>query len=95
MNIGLFGFGVVGKGVYDIVSTREDMQIRKILRRKTIDLPGVEAVNHYMDIVGDESIDTVVEAIGGLHPAYEYVRAALEAGKHVVCLLYTSPSPRD
>ena len=84
MQIGLFGFGVVGKGVYDIVSTREDMKVTKILCLEQINLPGVEAVNHYMDIVSDPAIDTVVEAIGGLHPAYEMVKAALEAGKNVV-----------
>ena len=32
----------------------------------------------------DDSIDTVVEVMGGLHPAYDYVRAAIEAGKNVV-----------
>ncbi len=84
MKIGLFGFGVVGKGVYDILLNRDDMQITKVLCLEQIDLPGVEAVKEYMDIVSDESIDTVVEAIGGLHPAYEMVRAALEAGKNVV-----------
>ena len=38
---------------------------------------------NFQDVLNDESIDTVVEAMGGLHPAYEFVRAALEAGKKV------------
>ena len=44
MNIGLFGFGVVGRGVYDIVRTREDMTVTKVLCLETIDLPDVQAV---------------------------------------------------
>ena len=84
MNIGLMGFGVVGRGVYEIVSKREDMRITKVLCLEDISLPDAQAVKDYRQIVEDETIDTVVEAMGGLHPAYEFVRAALEAGKHVV-----------
>ena len=84
MNIGLFGFGVVGRGVYDIVRTREDMTVTKVLCLETIDLPDVQAVQDYTQIVNDPEIDTVVEAIGGVHPAFEMVKAAMEAGKNVV-----------
>ena len=84
MKIGLLGFGVVGRGVYDIVSAREDMQVKKVLCLEDISLPDAEAVKNIRDIVEDEGIDTVVEAMGGLHPAYEFVRAAIEAGKNVV-----------
>ena len=84
MNIGLLGFGVVGKGVYDIVSAREDMQVKKVLCLEDIHLPDAEAVKDIRQILEDETIDTVVEAMGGLHPAYEFVRAAMEAGKNVV-----------
>lgn len=84
MKIGLLGFGVVGRGVYDILSGREDMKIAKILCREDICLPDAEAVGRIEDIIDDASIDTVVEAMGGLHPAYKFVRAAMEAGKHVV-----------
>jgi len=84
MNIGLLGFGVVGKGVYEITSGREDMQVTKILCLEEISLPDAQAVKHFDEILQDASIDTVVEAIGGLHPAYDFVRAAMEAGKNVV-----------
>ena len=84
MKIGLLGFGVVGKGVYEITSVRTDMQVTKILCLEEISLPDAQAVKSFDEILSDDSIDTVVEAIGGLHPAYEFVRAALEAGKHVV-----------
>ncbi len=84
MNIGLLGFGVVGRGVYDITATREDMQVTKVLCLEDISLPDAEAVKDIQKILEDPSIDTVVEAMGGLHPAYEFVRAAMENGKNVV-----------
>ena len=84
MKIGLLGFGVVGRGVYEIANAREDMKVTKILCLEEIDLPDAQAVHNIQDIVTDSQIDTVVEAMGGLHPAYEFVRAAIEAGKNVV-----------
>ena len=84
MKIGLLGFGVVGRGVYEITRSREDMQVAKVLCLEDISLPDAEAVKDFSEILNDSTIDTVVEAMGGLHPAYEFVRAALEAGKNVV-----------
>ena len=84
MNIGLLGFGVVGRGVYEITSSRPDMQVTKVLCLEDISLPDAQAVKDFKLILEDETIDTVVEAMGGLHPAYDFVRAAIEAGKNVV-----------
>ncbi len=84
MKIGLLGFGVVGRGVYEITTARDDMQVTKVLCLEDIQLPDAEAVKDFSKILEDDTIDTVVEAMGGLHPAYEFVRAAMEAGKNVV-----------
>ena len=84
MKIALLGFGVVGRGVYEITQGREDMQVTKVLCLEDISLPDAQAVRDIREIVEDPSIDTVVEAMGGLHPAFEFVRAAMEAGKNVV-----------
>lgn len=84
MKIGLLGFGVVGRGVYEITASRADMQVTKVLCLEDITLPDAKAVKDFNEILTDSSIDTVVEAMGGLHPAYEFVRAAMEAGKNVV-----------
>ena len=84
MNIGLLGFGVVGKGVYEITSSRTDMQVTKVLCLEEISLKDAVAVKSFDEILNDETIDTVVEAMGGLHPAYDFVRASVEAGKNVV-----------
>ena len=84
MRIGLLGFGVVGKGVYDLTAERTDMQVAKVLCLENITLPDAQVTKNFEDIITDTTIDTVVEAMGGLHPAYEFVRAAIEAGKNIV-----------
>ena len=84
MKIGLLGFGVVGRGVYDITAGRDDMQVARVLCLEDVSLPDAEVTRDFQTILNDDSIDTVVEAMGGLHPAYEFVRAAMEAGKNIV-----------
>ena len=84
MRIGLLGFGVVGRGVYDITAARSDMQVTKVLCLEDVTLPDAEVTKDFQSIITDDTIDTVVEAMGGLHPAYEFVRAAIEAGKNIV-----------
>ena len=84
MNIGLLGFGVVGRGVYDITSQRSDMQVKKVICLEEISLPDAEVTRDFPSLLADDSIDTVIEAMGGLHPAYEFVKAAIEAGKNIV-----------
>ena len=84
MKIGLLGFGVVGRGVYEIAAARDDMQVTKVVCLEDVQLPDAEVTKNFQDILEDATIDTVVEAMGGLHPAYEFVRAAIEAGKNIV-----------
>ena len=50
MNIGLLGFGVVGRGVYEITTAREDMQVTKVLCLEDISLPDAEAVKDFKEI---------------------------------------------
>ena len=84
MKIGLLGFGVVGRGVYDLTAERDDVQVAKVVCLEDVSLPDAEVTKDFKSVLEDDTIDTVVEAMGGLHPAYEFVKAALEAGKHVV-----------
>jgi len=84
MKIGLLGFGVVGRGVYDITAARSDMQVSRVLCLEDITLPDAEVTRDFNQILTDDTIDTVVEAMGGLHPAYDFVKAAIEAGKNIV-----------
>lgn len=84
MNIALLGFGVVGSGVYEWCRSREDLHVcRVLIRSDKPEIAGI-ATRDFDDILHDPNIDVVAEVMGGLHPAYEYVTAALKAGKHVV-----------
>ena len=82
--IALLGYGVVGKGVRDIIEKRSDMEVARVLVRREIPEVAAIATTDVADIVSDGAIDTVVEVMGGVHPAYEYISAALRAGKNVV-----------
>ena len=84
MNIGLLGCGVVGGGILDFCAGRKDLTVTKVLVRRPRPDLGALAVTDIADIVNDEAIGIVAEVMGGLHPAYEYICAALKAGKHVV-----------
>ena len=84
MNIGLLGFGVVGRGVYDMLADRDDIRAAWVLCRRDLGELTARTTYEMQDILNDPSVDTVVEVMGGLHPAYEYVAAALRAGKNVV-----------
>ena len=84
MNIGLLGCGVVGCGILDFCAGREDLTVTKVLVRRPRPDLGALAVTDIADIVNDEAIGIVAEVMGGLHPAYEYICAAMKAGKQVV-----------
>ena len=87
MKIAIMGFGTVGSGAYEVAKAAEGIEVVRILARhgregyehlSSIITPNIE------DITSDESIDLVVESMGGIEPAREYVLACLNAGKHVV-----------
>lgn len=84
MVIALFGFGTVGKGVYDILQENAEMQIKYVLDKREIPELGNKLTSDLNQILSDPEVDTVIELIGGLHPAYEFVTASLKAGKNVV-----------
>ena len=84
MRIALLGLGTVGYGVYDFVRNREDMEIACAMSLVVPEDVTCPIVKDIKEIWADDSIDTVVEVIGGLHPAYEWVKGSLEAGKNVI-----------
>lgn len=97
IKIGLLGSGTVGTGVVRVLrENAEDIgkkvgakiSIKKVLVRditkKREYLDGIQLTDNAQDIVADPEIDIVVELLGGLHPAFEYMMSAMENGKHVV-----------
>lgn len=89
LNIGLFGFGVVGKGLYDVLHTTPTLQasIKKIVIKNVDKKRSVATDNFTTDasvILNDESINVVVELIDDADAAFEIVKKALQNGKSVV-----------
>lgn len=84
MKVGLLGFGTVGSGVEKIARGIPELEIVKILDRDPAKAADKRVTQRFEDIVEDTGIDCVVEAMGGIHPAREFILAALKAKKHVV-----------
>jgi homoserine dehydrogenase len=95
MQIALLGFGIVGSGTAEVlkenqklISERinEEINVKYILDlREFPDHPLGDRVVHDMQIIlNDPEVVLVAEMMGGSHPAYEFTRAALQAGKNVV-----------
>ncbi len=100
INIGMIGFGYIGNMVFSLIENQRSYLAKKIKKNlnvirivekdiKKIDLSakkfeGVKVSSDVGDIFTDKNIDIVVELIGGIDPAYDFVSRALESGKYVV-----------
>jgi homoserine dehydrogenase len=88
LNIGLFGFGVVGQGLYDIIKTKNlNLEIVKIAIKnpdKERSLPNELFTTDRDEILNNPDINTVVELINDTEAAFEIVSRALSSGKNVV-----------
>ena len=84
MNIAILGFGTVGYGVYELAQKSDKLNVSYVLDLKTHDDINAKSVTDYNIILNDDTVDTVVELIGGNEPAYTYIRRALCAKKNVV-----------
>lgn len=94
MKIAIMGFGVVGSGVGEIISTTqeslkkrcgEDIEVASILDLR--DFPDSEYkcfTKDFNDILNNDEIGLVVEVMGGTKPAYDFTKQLLLKGKHVV-----------
>ena len=83
MKIAILGFGVVGSGAYEILRA-SGYEVGKILDIRQHDELGDVSTTNFDDILNDEEIGVVAEAIGGLEPAHSFLVKAIKAGKHVV-----------
>ena len=84
MVVALLGHGTVGGGVYELLKNRSDITVKYVLDRSPIAELGAVSVTDFSTILNDGEVDTVVEVMGGLEPANEYVAAAMRAGKNIV-----------
>lgn len=88
LNIGLFGFGVVGQGLYDIIKTKHlNLEIVKIAIKNPENersLPAHLFTTNKEDLLNNPEINTIVELINDTEAAFEIVSRALSTGKNVV-----------
>lgn len=89
LTIGLFGFGVVGKGLYDVLHRTAGLQstiqhICVLNKNKQRSLPSDRFTYNKWDILDDDSVNVVVELINDAAAAYEIVTEAMKRGKSVV-----------
>ena len=90
INIGLFGFGTVGKGLYDVLKKiqPENVSIVKVCVRNvakhSAEAPELEFTSNADDIFTDSRINFIVELIDDAEAAYGIVKRALQAKIPVV-----------
>ena len=95
VNIAVMGYGTVGSGVIEVLQTNkeridqragDEIHVKYILDLR--DFPGdpiqEKIVHDFQVIAEDPSIQIVVEVMGGIEPAYTFVKKCLMAGKSVV-----------
>lgn len=94
VNIAVLGYGTVGSGVVEVINTNheiinkragEEINIKYVLDLR--DFPGdpvQQILTHdFNDILNDDEVKVVVEVMGGINPAYTFVKQCLVAGKSV------------
>ena len=94
IKIAVLGYGTVGSGVVEVLSKNHEKITQRAGREIEVkyvldlrDFPGdpiqEKVVHDYNIIAKDPEVSVVVETMGGVHPAYEFVKEALESGKSV------------
>lgn len=95
VNIAVMGHGVVGSGVVEVINNHSQSIAKKAKKEICVkhildlrDFPDLPYSNlftkDFKDISNDDSVKIVVEVMGGIHPAFEFVKECLEKGKSVV-----------
>ena len=91
----VLGYGTVGSGVVEVLEKNKELiekragekiDVKYVLDRKDFSGTSIEKliVTDFEQIVQDEEVKVVVEVLGGVEPAYTFVKRSLEAGKSVV-----------
>lgn len=83
MKVALVGYGTVGKSVYKMLEKAEGLTPGKVLVLPEFYTAPFQTTD-YNDILNDAETEAVVECITDIKCGYEYAKAALEKGKHVV-----------
>ena len=98
VKIALLGLGNVGRGVFTILQQNKDeimkrsgyeievskVLVRDVTKNRGVAVPEEVLTTDFEEILNDDSIKIVVEVMGGIDPAKEYMMRAMEAKKHIV-----------
>lgn len=94
MKVAIMGYGTIGSGVAEILEVNKEVIAKRcgeaLELKYVLDLRDFEGepiadkiVHDYQTIAQDPEVAIVVETMGGVEPAYTFVKAMLEQGKHV------------
>ena len=89
LRIGIIGLGTVGSGVYKTLQDMDNIEVVKIAvkninKPRSVEVPSTMLTDNPYDVVNDSSIDVVVELIGGVNPAWDFISTAIKNCKHIV-----------
>jgi len=98
INVGIIGFGTVGSGVVKILEGRSSLLSRRsgvsinikyvcdadLKSKRPVKAKNAILTKDAYKIINDPEIDIVIELMGGIHPAKEFIIAAMKKGKHIV-----------
>ena len=94
--IGIIGFGTVGKGIFRILNSKNDVHpilkdieivgiaVKNINKKRDIELENNLLVNDPYELIDDPNIDVIVEVMGGIEIARDIILKSLRVGKSVV-----------
>ena len=95
INVAVMGYGTIGSGVVEVLDKNrkivaehagEEIRVTRVLDLREFPQSPIEKIltHDFNDIAQDDDIDIVVEVMGGVRPAYDFVKTCLETGKSVV-----------
>ena len=90
LRVGIIGFGTVGTGVYKVLQSHNEIEIKKIAVKNINKKRNIEnfdeslLTDNAFEIVNNPEIDVVIEVAGGTNPAFDLLKTAINNGKHIV-----------
>ena len=94
VKVAVLGYGTVGSGVVEVLQTNRDdiarragnvIEVGYVLDLREFPGDPVETilVHDYEEILADPEVRVIVETMGGVNPAYDFTKRALQSGRHV------------
>ncbi len=90
LKVGIIGFGTVGTGVYKVLQSFSNIEIKKIAVKNITKKRNIENLDTNLltqdpyEIVNNPEIDIVIEVAGGVNPTFDIIKTAIKNKKHIV-----------